>query len=176
MKNCPALLEWNLSSPCNCRVNLLSRSDRFKFHPGGPGSCNHHHSGFRLIFFLSRFSFTDIDVSWDREGTIFYSTLPLPPAHEHSDIYLQLCMWADYHVCVYQTATRWDLQNLIELPFDWLTDDVLFVCLLDGLIRDICYSNLTWEIGGFELASTIILVLQANRLTKCASHPKWRYF
>ena len=28
-----------------------------------------------------------------------------------------------------------------------------------------------WETGGFELASTITLVLQANRLTKCASHP-----
>ena len=28
------------------------------------------------------------------------------------------------------------------------------------------------ETGGFELASTINLVLQANRLTKCASHPK----
>ena len=26
---------------------------------------------------------------WEREGTIFYSTLPLPPAHEHGDIYLQ---------------------------------------------------------------------------------------
>ena len=35
-----------------------------------------------------------------------------------------------------------------------------------------CYSNLRWETGGFELASTITLVLQANRLTKCASHPK----
>ena len=47
------------------------------------------------IFFLSGFSFTDTDDSQDsrgREGTIFYSTLPLPPAHEHSDIYLQLCM------------------------------------------------------------------------------------
>ena len=28
------------------------------------------------------------------------------------------------------------------------------------------------ETGGLELASTITLVLQANRLTKCASHPK----
>ena len=27
------------------------------------------------------------------------------------------------------------------------------------------------ETGGFELTSTITLVLQANRLTKCASHP-----
>ena len=25
----------------------------------------------------------------------FYSTLPLPPAHEHPDIYSQLCMWDD---------------------------------------------------------------------------------
>ena len=34
------------------------------------------------------------------------------------------------------------------------------------------YSNLRRETGGFELASTITLALQANRLTKCASHPK----
>ena len=48
-----------------------------------------------LFFFLSGFSFTGTDDSQDsrgREGTIFYSTLPLPPAQEHSDIYLKLCM------------------------------------------------------------------------------------
>ena len=48
-----------------------------------------------IYFFLSGFSFTDSDDSHDsrgREGTMFYSTLPLPPAHEHSDTYLQLCM------------------------------------------------------------------------------------
>ena len=28
-------------------------------------------------------------------GPSFYSSLPLPQDHEHSDIYLQLCMW-DY--------------------------------------------------------------------------------
>ena len=44
----------------------------------------------------------------------------------------------------------------------------LFVCLLDELILGFCYSDLTLETGGFELASSIILVLQANRLTKCA--------
>ena len=46
-----------------------------------------------IIFFLSMFSFTDTDDSQDsrgREVTIFYSTLPLPLTHEHSDIYLQL--------------------------------------------------------------------------------------
>ena len=48
-----------------------------------------------IYFFLSGFSFTDSGDSHDsrgREGTMFYSTLPLPPAHEHSDTYLQLCM------------------------------------------------------------------------------------
>ena len=39
-----------------------------------------------LIFFSIRVFFTDTDDSQDsrgREGTIFYSTLPLPPVHEH---------------------------------------------------------------------------------------------
>ena len=48
-----------------------------------------------FFFFLSGFSITDTDDSQDSrgmEGTFFYSTLPIPPAHEHSDIYLQLCM------------------------------------------------------------------------------------
>ena len=40
------------------------------------------------------------------------------------------------------------------------------------MILGFCYSDLTLETSGFELASTITLVLQANRLTKCASHPK----
>ena len=55
-----------------------------------------------LIFFsYSGFPFTDTNKSQDsrgRQGTIFYSTLPFPPAHKHPDIYLQLCMWDDYHV------------------------------------------------------------------------------
>ena len=54
---------------------------------------------------------------------------------------------------------------------DWWRnfDFCLFVCWID--IR-FCYSYMTWETGGLELASTIILVLQANRLTKCARYPK----
>ena len=54
-----------------------------------------YHSLRASFFFLSGFSFTGTDNSQDssrREGTIFYSTLPVPLAHEHSDIYLQLCM------------------------------------------------------------------------------------
>ena len=48
--------------------------------------------------FVSDFSFTDTDDAQDsreREGTIFYSTLPLPPVHENSHIYLQICMRDD---------------------------------------------------------------------------------
>ena len=44
----------------------------------------------KYIYTLSGFYFTDTDDSQDSkgsEGTIFYSTLSLPPAHEYSDIY-----------------------------------------------------------------------------------------
>ena len=86
-------------------------------------------------------------------------------------------MWDDYHVFLIATLvfTRLlldEIYHLIELPFEWLIDDSMFVCLLDELILDFCYSDLTLETSGFELASTITLVLQANQLTKCASHPK----
>ena len=80
------------------------------------------------FFFLSGFSFTDTDDLQDsrgREGTIFYSTLPLPPAHEHSDIYMQLCIWDDYHIFliapfVFTRLLLDEIYHLIELPFDWL--------------------------------------------------------
>ena len=105
-----------------------------------------------------RVFFTGTDDSQDsrgREGTIFYSTLPPPPAQEHWDIYLQNCMWDDYHVFLIATFlfTRLLLDkiyHLIELPFEWLIDDEVFVCLLDELILGFCYSDWTLETGGFN--------------------------
>ena len=137
-----------------------------------------YHCWSPYCFFLSGFSFTDTDDSQDcrgREGTFLYFTPPLLPTHQHSDIYLQLCMWDDYHIFLIATLvfTRLlldEIYYLIELPFDWLIDDVMFICFLDDLILGFCYSNLTRETGGFELASITILVLQAKRLTKRASH------
>ena len=92
--------------------------------------------------------------------------LSLLPAHEHSKIYFQLCMWDDYHIflIVWLVFTRLlldEMYDLIKFPFDWLMMgcSFLFVCLM------ICYSNLSRETGGIELASTIIHVLQANQLT-----------
>ena len=104
------------------------------------------------------------------------SPIPLYHFHEHWDIYLQLCMWNDYHVfsiatLVFTRLLLDKIYHLIELPFEWLTDGAMFVCLLDELILGFCYSNFTLETGGFELVSSITLVLQANRLTKCANHP-----
>ena len=93
------------------------------------------------IFFSSGFSFTDTDNSQDnrgREGTIFYFTLPLPPAHEHSDIYFQLCKWDGYDTFLIATLvfTRLlldEIYHLIELLSDWLMMWYwfLFICLLN---------------------------------------------
>ena len=55
-----------------------------------------------------------------------------------------------------------EIYHHIELPFEWLIDDEMFVCLLDELTIDFCYSDLTLETSRFELASIITLVLQAN--------------
>ena len=72
-----------------------------------------------------------------REGNIFYSTLPLPSANEHSDIYLHV-RWPSHifnrTACIYQTATRWDLP-----PYRvtiWLIDNamLIFDCWLVDLI------------------------------------------
>ena len=75
------------------------------------------------------------------------------------------------NACAYQTATQWDLPPYC-ITIEWLIDDAMFVYLLDELILGFCYSDLTLETGGFELASTITLVLQADQLTKCDSHPE----
>ena len=121
------------------------------------------------FFFLSGVFFTDTDDSQDSrgmEGTIFYSTLPLPPAHEHWDIYLQLWLSRIFNcnTCVYQTATRWDLP-----PYRitiWVIDWWCNVCLFTWWI-DIRFLLQRFDIGNrwIELALTITLALQANRLT-----------
>ena len=83
----------------------------------------------RLIsihFLLSGFYFTDTGDSQDRrgrEGTMFYSTLPLPLAYKHSFSTLH----GDYyHILLIAPLlfTRLlldEIYHLIELPFDWLT-------------------------------------------------------
>ena len=82
-------------------------------------------------------------------------------ACEHSDTYLQLRSYLLLD----------EIYHFVKLLFDWLmmcVDFRLFACWFDFRF---CNSCLTWETSGLGLASTIILVLQANRLTKCANLP-----
>ena len=79
------------------------------------------------VFFHKHWRFTGQE---RKGGNHHYSSLALPPAHGHSDIYLQLCTWDDYHYFFiriafnYQNATRWDLPPYwITI---WLTDGVFF--------------------------------------------------
>ena len=86
------------------------------------------------VFFHGYNSRNDSQNSRGRKGTIFYSTLPLPPAHEHPDIYLQLCMWDDYDLFLFATLvfTRLLLDkfyHLIELLFN-MSYNFLFVYLI----------------------------------------------
>ena len=135
---------------------------------------------FLYIFFLSGFSFTNTDdsqVSRGREGTFFFfhsttSTRSRTFRHLFTTLHVRwLSLIFNRNACIYQTATRWDVP-----PYGitiWLIDVTLSFCLSTWWFDSsfICYSNLRRETGEFELASTITLVLQANRLTKCATHP-----
>ena len=118
-------LTGNFMKQLSAKFLLKKLSEIAKFEK----SHNRFENFFFFLFFLSGFSFTDTDDSQDsrgRKGTIFYFTLPLPPAHEHSDIYLQLCMWDDYHIFLIAPLvfTRLllldEIYHLIKLPFDWL--------------------------------------------------------
>ena len=70
-------------------------------------------------------------------------------------------MWDDYHMfliapLVFTRLLLNKIYHLVELPFDWLIDGVMFifVCLLDDLILGFCYTDLTREANAFELALT----------------------
>ena len=76
-------------------------------------------------------------------GNHLYSSLPLPSTDEHSDVYMQLCTWDDYHIYLFTplVTTRLlfdEIYHFIELPFDWQIDygKLISVCLLDELILD----------------------------------------
>ena len=66
------------------------------------------------IFQYFLLSFTVTDYSRGKGEDHLYSFLPIPSAHEDSDIYLQLWIWDDYHVfliapLVITVATRLNL-------------------------------------------------------------------
>ena len=90
---------------------------------------------FFFFFFFVRVLFNGhwrLQDSRGGEGTIFYS------AHEHWQIYLQLCMWDDYYIflielLVFTRLLLNEIYHLIELSFDYVTLS-FFVCIRDDLI------------------------------------------
>ena len=97
---------------------------------------------FLLFFFYQGFlsrTLTTYRTAGEGRG-LSYSALPLPPAHKHSDIYLQLCTWDDYHIFLIATLvfTRLLLDEILPPSriTIWLIADVIliFVCLHFELI------------------------------------------
>ena len=104
-----------------------------------------------LIFFSIRVFFQTLMIlRTTREGR-GPSFIPLYHFHPLKNIQTFICNFA----CE-MTITCFQLQrlrlinrllfdeiyHLIELQIDWFIDDAMFVCLLDGLILGLCYSNL----------------------------------
>ena len=102
-------------------------------------------------FFVSiRVYFTDTEDAQESRGrkeTIFYSTLALPPAHEHWDIYLQLCMWHDYHILliaplVFNRLLLDEIYHFIELP---LINMILSFCLFVWWFNSSFFVTAIWD-------------------------------
>ena len=103
--------------------------------------------GFVFCFFLSGFSFTDTDNSQDRREGAFFITdylSPLPRTHKHSDIYLQLWMWDDYHIFLIAPLVFTTILSSYHLIYD---AKFLFVYLMiwDITILGFCYNSLDTE-------------------------------
>ena len=91
------------------------------------------HFFFIKAFFYEQWRFTGLQ----RKGLDdFYSSLPLPLAHEYSDIYLQLCAWYDYHVFLIASyvitgRVHDETYHLWAFTFEWLLTECWFqFCLI----------------------------------------------
>ena len=146
-------------------------------------SPNTHYTSYVISFyqvFLSQ-TLTKHRTAGEQSGSSFVPFYHFHPLTNIQDIYLQLRVWDEYHIFLIATLvfTRLllnEIYHLIELSFDWLIDWLMMQCLFVYLM--IWYKVFVTaiyfirETGGFVLALTIYLVLQANRLTNCTSHPK----
>ena len=134
-----------------------------------------------LFFFYQGFfsrTLTAHRTAAEKRGPSF---IPLYYFHPLTNIQTFICNFAREMTMTYFQWKRLYLPDCYSMRFSttlsnyyfiewWCNLD--FVCLLVDLILGfLIYNYFTWETGVLELASTIILVIQANRLTKCASHP-----
>ena len=139
------------------KLERLKKSDQFILKLWKMRLWGHHITAWKvslfffylfIFFFLSGFSFTNTDNSPDnrrREGTIFYSTLRFSPAHEHWDIYLQLCMWDDYHVFLIATVS--EEVSIVITPDLKFGAGYTKICLRILFGNNIANLNLSWIIN-----------------------------
>ena len=128
------------------------------------------------FLFLSGFSSQILAIHWTAgkwgDHLLFHSTISTCSQalkHIFATLYVTwLSRIFNRNACVYQTAMRYTTLSNYYLS-DWLMMQCFFLYLMNWILG-FCYSDLTLENGGFELASTNTLALQVNRLTKCASH------
>ena len=85
----------------------------------------------------------------EKRGGHLYSTLPLPPTHEYSDIYfatlhvILLSHISNRTAWIYQAATRWDLPpDRITI---WLIDDMLLILFVYLLIWFKVFGTAIWD-------------------------------
>ena len=111
------------------------------------------------FFFLSWFTFTDTDDSQDSRGweeTIFYSTLLLPPAHEHSDIYFATLHLRCYHIfliapLVFTSLILDEIYHLVELLFELLMMRYWFLFVYLLISFRVWLKQLVWCHNKLEL-------------------------
>ena len=101
------------------------------------------------FFFLSGFSSQTLTIHRTAGEGSGPSFIPLYHFHPLTSIETFIYfMLDDYHVFLIATLAFTkllldEIYHLIELPFEWLIDDAVFVCLLDKLILGFYYSDLT---------------------------------
>ena len=104
----------------------------------------------------------------------FKNDLNLLGGHLNSSFatfYLRLTRIFDHIASNYQTATRWDFPPLRISIWLFINYWMLILIFLDEVTLDLrsYYCNLPRRGSGFELVSTIAIVLQTNQLTKCTN-------
>ena len=97
------------------------------------------------VFFLSGFSSQTLHwrfTGQQRKGgnhLLFHSTTSTDSRtlrHLFATLHVRLLSRIfNRNACVYQAD---EIYHFIELPFEWLIDDAMFVCLLDELILGFC--------------------------------------
>ena len=86
------------------------------------------------------------------------SSLPLPPAQEYSDIYLELFMWDtlprifNQIICKYQAATCWNLPTY-WIPICSIHDGILISVCLDDQLVPIFFITVIWHRKSVDLNS-----------------------